>query len=121
MSFDFDRLATLLHLKEKLLGHPQMAAAMQHVDVELANIAAEATKVELPPRVPTRQQEEATEQAAAAAKAQEEANERAEQAKVTEEEAAARRARDDEQAKAPSPSRVPPPNGGVSLTDRRID
>lgn len=105
----FDEIGMLLHLKEKLMGHPNLTAITAHVDAALANHAAEATHEELPEVAPTKQQEEATAAVEEARAAQEEA---AAKAKAEEERAAA------EAEKLVFSPKAPPPD--ATIVERKI-
>jgi len=128
MALDLERVAMLLHLKEQLMKHPNLAAVAGHVDVEIHNLNAAATKEELGDRQLTKEQEEQAKAAEEAAKAAAEADAKARQeAKVTEEAMVERRRRDEAQARGvPSEDvlkRSPPVNATESPTvvERRID
>lgn len=80
---DWNKIATLLHLREKLAGHPRLATLTAHVDALLANAEAEATHEPLPEKTATKAEEDAakaareTEKAQAAAEAKAAAEEKA--------------------------------------------
>lgn len=125
---NFDRIAMLLHLHEKLWGLPHLSPILAHVDAELKNHAHEASKEPVPGL------KEAEEEAAAKAEAmqKEEAAREAEQrldAEKSEEEAKRLRHERDEKALANRPNpdliRQPPDNrqqseATPSITGRRI-
>jgi site-specific DNA-cytosine methylase len=45
---DFERIGMLLHMQEKLAGHPHLSAIMAHVTAELKSLAAEAKEEPIP-------------------------------------------------------------------------
>lgn len=126
---NFNDIGMLLHLKEKLMGHPKLLPLMAHVDAALENHAAEATHEKLPEKKLTKQEEEQREAAARAEKDRTAAEEKAraeEQAgrAVLANEAARQRAEQeqrrqlnaDEALKASGQPRVPEPDPRQDLS-----
>ena len=56
---DFSEIATLMHLEEKLRGHPHLASLYAHVQAELKRHNAVSTHEELPEIPLTKREEEA--------------------------------------------------------------